>query len=59
MHPRLAASFASASSSPAPGRPEIRSVVISDKTHFVSVIGPVEPLWQDMVNAYARLPKVT
>ncbi len=44
---------------PAPGRPDIRSVVISDKTHFVSVIGPVESLWQDMVNAYARLPRVT
>ena len=42
---------------PAPGRPDIRSVVISDKTDFVCAVGPVEPLWEHMVNAYARLPK--
>lgn len=44
---------------PATGRPEIRSVVLSDKTHFVCVVGPVERLWEDMVNAYARLPKAS
>jgi hypothetical protein len=43
---------------PAAGRPEIRSVVLSDKTHFVCIVGPVERLWEDMINAYARLPRV-
>lgn len=43
---------------PAAGRPQIRSVLFSDKTHFVCVVGPVEPLWQDMIDAYARLPRV-
>ena len=41
----------------APGRPDTYSVVISDKTDFVCAVGPVEPLWEQMVNAYARLPK--
>jgi hypothetical protein len=41
----------------APGRPDTHSVVISDKTDFVCAVGPVEPLWEHMVNAYARLPK--
>ena len=41
----------------APGRPDTYSVVISDKTDFVCAVGPVEPLWEPMVNAYARLPR--
>jgi hypothetical protein len=43
----------------APGRPDTRSVVISDKTDFVCAVGPVEPLWEHMVDAYGRLPKQT
>jgi hypothetical protein len=43
----------------APGRPDTLSVVISDQTDFVCAVGPVEPLWEHMVNAYARLPKQT
>jgi hypothetical protein len=42
-----------------PGRPDTHCVVISDRTDFVCAVGPVEPLWEHMVNAYARLPKQT
>jgi hypothetical protein len=41
----------------APGRPDTYSAVISDKTDFVCAVGPVESLWEPMVDAYARLPK--
>ncbi|MGQ0430574.1 MAG: hypothetical protein ACT4UQ_11640 [Gammaproteobacteria bacterium] len=42
---------------PAAGRPELRSVVISDRTHFIAIVGPPERLWQEMLEAFARLPK--
>lgn len=42
----------------APGQPEVRSVILSDKTDFACVVGPVEPLWELMVDAWARLPKL-
>jgi len=42
---------------PSPGAPDTRSVLISDKTHFVCIVGPIEPLWEPMVEAYTRLPR--
>jgi hypothetical protein len=42
---------------PAAGRPELRSVVISDKAHVLAIIGPPERLWREMLEAYARLPR--
>lgn len=42
---------------PAAGRPELKSVVISDKTHLVAIVGPPQRLWREMIEAYARLPR--
>jgi hypothetical protein len=42
---------------PAAGRPDLRSVVVSDKTHLVAIVGPPERLWPEMIEAFARLPK--
>jgi len=44
---------------PTPGAPDTRSVLISDKAHFVCIVGPIEPLWEAMVEAYARLPRMS
>src|SRR5262245_23120560 len=44
---------------PSPGAPDTRSVLISDKTHFVCIVGPIEPLWEAMVEAYTRLPRLS
>ncbi|MGQ0383728.1 MAG: hypothetical protein ACT4UP_03450 [Gammaproteobacteria bacterium] len=42
---------------PAAGRPELRSVVISDRTHFVAIVGPPERLWREMIEAFGRMAR--
>ena len=44
---------------PVAGAPDTRSVVISDRTHFVCIVGPIEPLWEAMIDAYTRLPRLS
>lgn len=42
---------------PVAGKPELRSVVFSDRTELLAVVGPPAMLWQEMIEAFARLPR--
>jgi hypothetical protein len=42
---------------PVSGHPDLKSVVLSDRTHFVAIVGPPERLWPEMLEAFARLPR--
>jgi hypothetical protein len=42
---------------PVAGRPELRSVVFSERAELLAVVGPPAMLWQEMIEAFARLPR--
>jgi len=43
---------------PVAGSPELRSVVFSDRKELLAVVGPPALLWEEMIEAFARLPRV-